>query len=118
MNPLKAWAQLWVAAMLVIGLSGCQFFEGPTFEDTPFRAIGATYVAVETVAESAIALHEQGAISDAQRADIKVKLQQVLDSLRDAEAAVRAGRTAEAEDTLGTVEAVLRTVRTTLAEAS
>lgn len=118
MNPVRAWAHLVALTMLTIAVAGCQFFEQPSMSETPFRAIAATAVAVESVAESTIALHEQGLISDAQRADIKVKLQDVLDGLRDAEAAVRAGRTSEAEDTLGRVESVLRTVRTTLTEAT
>jgi hypothetical protein len=105
-----------VMALSLSAVSGCQYFKEPSFDKTPNRAIASIYVAVDMVAETALMLHEQGAISDTLRAEIRVALQGVIDDLRDVETLLGDGQQMDAEDRLAQVEMSLRAVRSLLRE--
>jgi hypothetical protein len=87
---------------------GCQTLQQP---ETPSQGIAAAYVTVETLADLALAMHETGAISDADRADAREQLQRALDVLAAAEAGIAEGDASGTESALDTVNSIIRQVR-------
>lgn len=96
-----------LAAMLLPILQGCG-----SLPETPRQAIAASYVTVETLAETAEAAHRDGVIDDQQRDVIKADLNTALNALREARQIESAG--GDPDDRLQYVRSILVAVQSLL----
>ena len=108
-----AWCMCLVLAVVTVSLGACQSSPNPA-DVGPRASLGATYVAVESIAMLTESLHAQGAISDTDKAEIKGQLLDALENLDLAERLIQAGEGEEATTRLLQVEAILTLLRDTL----
>lgn len=94
------------ALMVMLMLPGCQLPE------TPRQAIAASYVTVESLAETAEVAHRDGVIDDQQRSIIHADLQTAMNALRDARQIEAAG--GDPTDRLSYARSVLTAIQSLL----
>lgn len=98
---------LGLASMLFVSLQGCTLMP-----ETPRQAIAASYVTVESLAETADVAHRDGVIDDQQRAVIKADLQTAKNALDEARKIEKAG--GDPQDRLEYVRKILVAVQSLL----
>lgn len=98
--------------LITIALAAC---ESDFFADTSTSdAIAAGYLAVEGLANTTLALSEQGLINSEDRGRIRTTLQRAKDSLDVAATFLSADRWAEAESELQQAQLIISTVQSIL----
>lgn len=100
---------LGLASLLLVALPGCG-----ALPETPRQAIAASYVTIESLAETAEIAHRDGHIDDQQRAVIRANLQTAMNALREARQIEAAG--GDAEGRLQYVRSILIAVQSLLPE--
>ena len=95
-----------VFALMALLLSACASMTVP---ETPKQVVAASYITVESIADTAYLAHRDGVINDKQREDIRVSLQEALEYIRLSEDAIRMGEDPEVE--LETAQKILTNVQ-------
>lgn len=80
--------------------------------ETPKQTLAASYIAVESLADTAYIAHRDGLITDEQRDDIRTELQAALDHLALAEQIITTG--GDAETQLQAAHRILTTIQSVL----
>lgn len=114
MTPVRAWYALLVAALVIVTLGACQSSAPNPVEVGPRASLAATYVTIGGIANLTESLHVAGAISDTEKAEVKAKLLESLDSMALVESLFAEGDPGAAVDRLAQVEAALTVLRDTL----
>ncbi|MEE4301762.1 MAG: hypothetical protein V2J24_20155 [Pseudomonadales bacterium] len=119
MNAATSRLRVLILATLFMLVSGCAQIDRLAADgiDTsvPSRAVVTSYVAMDSLAELAVALHDAGLISDADRAEARRILDQAYDVTVAAERSLLAGDEEEGARGLDQINALLHEVRGVLA---
>lgn len=96
--------------LVVMALPGCNLLP-----ETPRQALAASYVAVETIADSTAIAYRDGHITDSQRQNVRGRLQAALDQLAIAEDLIVQGL--DADDPIRRARQILSIAQQYLIEA-
>lgn len=97
-------------ALIALVLSACA---SVTVPETPKQVVAASYIAVESIADTAYLAHRDGVITTDEKNDIRESLQKSLEYLAVAEQAIQAGEDPEmslenAQQILGHIQKLLQ----------
>lgn len=97
-------------ALMVMVLSACA---SVTVPETPKQTVAASYITVESIADTAYLAHRDGVITTEEKNEIRDSLQQSIDYLVVAEQAIQSGEDPEnqlenAQQILGHIQKLLQ----------
>lgn len=106
-------SHLWAVGVLSVAallLAGCNHMP-----ETPRQALGASYAAVESIADSTAIAYRDGHITDEQRQSVREELTRAMETLQLAEAAITQGL--DADNLLVSARQILAQIQLYLIEA-